>query len=118
MTYPTTKSSGIGSVQSHPTPVMSSVSGQRSSVSTLQGPTVYSSAIRASKTTESTTGILSTSVPSPSLPGVGSSIPPRGEEAKSLHKLFLGTNFLIGTAVGGVVLLGILFSMLVLYRRR
>lgn len=111
ITYPTPKSSGIVSVQSPP---------QRwnQSETRLWSATVYSSAILVSKVTASLSIVLSTSTKSPTLPSVGSSIPPRGDEARTSRKLFLGTNFLIGTAVGGLVLLGIIISMFVLYRRR
>ena len=94
MTYTTAKSSGIVSAQS--------LTVQRWSTTVTQ----------ASKTTSSTRA------QSPTLSSVSSSIPPREEEARSSHKLFLGTNFLIGTAVGAVVLLGLIISLVVLYRRR
>lgn len=126
--YSSAKTSGIVSVQSHPTPVMSYVSGQTSSVSILRGwnptetrlwsATVYSLATRESETTASSSVVLLTSVNSPTLSGVGSSVSSRGVEARSSRKLFLRTNFLVGTAVGGLVLLSIIISMFVLYRRR
>ena len=107
---------------------MSYVSGQPSGVSTLRdwtptettlwSATVYSSATPDSKTTASSSVVLSTTVHFSTLPSVGSSVPPYGVEASSSRKLFLGTNFLVGTAVGGLVLLGIIISMFVLYRRR
>ncbi|KAL9956919.1 hypothetical protein ACROYT_G038479 [Oculina patagonica] len=111
ITYPTAVSSGIVSAQSPSR-------GWNQSETRLWTATVYSSAIQVSKVTASLSVVLSASTKSPTLSSVGSSIPPRGNEARSSRKLFHGTNFLIGTAVGGLVLLGVIISMFVLYRRR
>ena len=105
ISYSTPKASGVVSVQSSP-------HGWNQSETRL-----WSATIQVSKSTTSPSVALSTSMVSPTLPLVNSSILPRGVEARSSHKLFLGTNFLVGTAVGGIVLLGIIISIFVLYKR-
>ena len=75
-TYPTPRSSGIVSAQTPPHV------GNRSETR-LWSATVYSSVIQVSKVTASLSVLLSTSTMSPTLPSVGSSPPPRGDEARS-----------------------------------
>ena len=62
--------------------------------------------------------LWSSITPSPTLPSVGSSIPPAGEEVRSSHKILQETNFLIGAVAGGAPLLVIITLWLVIRRRR
>jgi len=75
--------------------------------------TVSSSVIQVSRASS----LWSSTTPSPTLPSVGSSIPPVGEEVGSSHKILLETNFLIGAVAGGALLLVIIILSLVRRRR-
>ena len=62
--------------------------------------------------------LWSSTTPSPTLPSVGSSIPPVEEEVGSSHNILQETNFLIGAVAGGSLLLVIIILWLVIRRRR
>ena len=76
--------------------------------------TVSSSVIQVSRASS----LWSSTTPSPSLPSVGSSIPPVEEEVGSSHNTLQDTNFLIGAIAGGALLLVIIILSLVIRRRR
>lgn len=97
---------------------MTSVSGQRSSASWSA---LHSSVIQASHNSSALSVRPSSSALPSTLPSVGSGSglpPPRGEEAKSLHRILLGTNFFVGTTVGALVILVIIVILFVVHRRR
>lgn len=75
--------------------------------------TVSSSVIQVSRASS----LWSSTTPSPTLPSVGSSIPPV-EEVGSSHNTLQGTNFLIGAIAGGALLLVIIILSIVIRRRR
>ena len=76
--------------------------------------TVSSSVIQVSRASS----LRSSTTPSPTLPSVGSSIPPVEEEVGSSHNILQETNFLIGAVTGGSLLLVIIILWLVIRRRR
>ena len=76
--------------------------------------TVSSSVIEVSRPSS----LWSSTTPSPTLPTVGSSIPPVGEEVGSSHNTLQDTNFLIGAVAGSALLLVIIILWLVIRRRR
>ena len=76
--------------------------------------TVSSSVIQVSRASS----LWRSTTPSPTLPSVGSSIPPVEEEVGSSHNILQETNFLIGAVAGGALLLVIIILWLVIRRRR
>ncbi|CAH3044625.1 unnamed protein product [Porites lobata] len=76
--------------------------------------TVSSSVIQVSRASS----LWSSTTPSPTLPSVGSSIPPVEEEVGSSYNTLQDTNFLIGAIAGGALLLVIIILSLVIRRRR
>lgn len=100
------------------TPLMSSVSGQRSVVFSSAGlSTFHSSVIIETSQSSSVRSVISSSSTLPTLPSVSSSMAPQGKEAKSLNGIFLRTDFLVGTVAGVIVLL-LIIVLLVVRRRR
>ena len=102
------------------TPLMSSVSVQRSVVfSSARQSTVHSSVIIETSQSSLVRSVISSSRSTlPTLPSVSSSMAPRGEEVKSLNGIFLRTEFLVGTAVAGVIVLLLIIVLLVVRRKR
>ena len=76
--------------------------------------TVISRVIQVSRASS----LWSSTTPSPTLPPVGSSIPPVEEEVGSSHNILQETNLLIGAVAGGALLFVIIILWLVIRRRR